>query len=423
MASINDKGIDQSNLDQEKFPLHTTIPMVANNLTLQLKGKNMYVPCWAGSPGMGKTAHAKIIADMLDLHMLYFSMNKPYEAMTGLPAMNSLTFGDDSNRKNLYVFWSEPELVHLANELARKKDKKGCLIFLDDMHIMSPDVQKTFFEFILERKLGNYALDENCCILGAMNSSNMAGFDGFFSAINNRIQRINVNMEFDYWFNNVGADLNPLIATYVRYFKTDLEEPESTDTPFATYRSWCMVSDMVQMPYQTYLKNKDDVWFLNQIFMIACGYMSHKKAITLKDNIKNQLRYDFEGMVNNNKFYIDQKDPISQFCFGNVIRYLRDEKDAENLVKYIITIISKDDDINNYQNAILNIMYELVALTNALVKKTDEYSVKRLKMLRGLQSNIFRSGQTKIHRMFANITGYNYSNDKKDTPMIANVIE
>jgi broad-specificity NMP kinase len=42
----------------------------------------MYVPCWCGKPGIGKTAHAKMIAEAMGMSLLYVSMAKPYECAT-----------------------------------------------------------------------------------------------------------------------------------------------------------------------------------------------------------------------------------------------------------------------------------------------------------------------------------------------------
>lgn len=67
---------------QNEYPIHATLNMVRNNLTLQIQGEPMYIPCWCGKPGIGKTAHAKMIADAMGMSLLYVSMAKPYECAT-----------------------------------------------------------------------------------------------------------------------------------------------------------------------------------------------------------------------------------------------------------------------------------------------------------------------------------------------------
>ena len=332
MASIFDRSADVAQKIQSTFPIHKTLGMVKNNIKIQLSGKVMYIPCWAGSPGIGKTTHAKMLCDAMNLNMFYVSMVKPYEYFSGIPAMNSLTFGDDNNRKNMYVFWSEPELIHIANELARDKTHNGCLIFMDDMHVMTPDVQKIGFELFLERKLGNYHLDQNVAMLGAMNSSNMAGFDGFLSAINNRFQTIPVELDWEYWFNACNVDLHPLISCFARVQKTMLQESESTDDNFATYRSWSMLSLLITELYKEYQQNKNTPWFLDEIYMYARTFMTGPTALAFKNNVMQQLTYDFEGQVRNNAYHIDMEDAISQIVFGNVVRYFTTKKDVENIL-------------------------------------------------------------------------------------------
>ena len=402
--STNSKDIEDF---QSSFPLPKTVPLVINNLMFQLQGIPMYIPCWSGAPGIGKTTYAKMIAKKLNLDMLYFSMNKPYESLTGLPLTNATKF-DEANRDKNYVYWSEPEIIHLANEKARKKDENGnyvnngCLIFLDDAHIMTPDIQKCFFEFVLERKLGNYPLDKRCCILAAMNSSAFAGFDGFLSAIMNRLQIFKVFMPFDSWYENCGAQLNPLIAGFVRCFKDDLEEAENTDKTFATYRSWVQLSTNMAPIYEQYLKTRNELWLLDNVYMLACSLMGADKANDLKVNIGHQLRFDYEKMVNENAYYIDPNDITSQLCFGNILRYVKTQKDMDNLVNYICNLIKDEakNQVGEYENAIINVMYEAVALSNMYrTKEGDKYCEEQLENIKYFQHKMFRNSNNRVHKI------------------------
>lgn len=420
---------------QGSFYIHETIPMVVNNLKAQLDGRAMYIPCWAGAPGIGKTEHAKLIAKELGLEMLYFSMNKPYEALTGLPITSTISFDNDEVKRNsAYVYWSEPELIHLANEIAEKPaqlaekaneiaNKKfvsgkyannGCLIFLDDIHIMSPDVQKCFFEFVLERKLGNHRLSPRTAILAAMNNSAMAGFDGFLSAINARIERIDVKMSFDYWYENCGADLNPYVACYLRNAKQNISEKENTQEPFATHRSWSKLSEHLNPVVEKYHQTKDKVWFLNQVYMYARGYISNSNAIELKNSVAQQIEYDFEGMVRHNRYQLDINSVFSQLSFGNVVRYFRDKKDVDNFIKFIRKLLSENTTFESVQNAILNIMYELLSHTTMYEKRSDPESKKKLELYRYAQDEMFNNGDPiegshRIHKIINNLLNNKFS--------------
>lgn len=408
LSKIRNDAIDAIHQAQKEYPIHTTLNMVKNNLTLQIQGVPMYIPCWCGKPGIGKTAHAKMIADAMGMSLLYVSMAKPYEYFTGLPTPNKVTFDDDESvKEKMYVYWSMPDMIHAANVMARKKDTNGCIIFMDDLHIISPDVQTMFFELVLERSLNNFKLDKNVAMLAAMNNSNMAGFDGFFSAINNRVQRINVSMSWKYWYENCGAELNPYIAGFLRNFPNNIEEPESTEEPFCTYRSWTTLSKLLEPITKQYMDatDKDKKWFIQQIGMHAAGFMSSKTVTMLKANIGQQLQYDYEGMVKNNKYFIDKNDPISQFCFGNIIRYLRDEKDLDNMIAYIKKIMAEDTAIKDYSNAIINIMYELSAFSHMYMKRPDdEESKTRRALIKSAQAKMFEAGGSKIHTLIYNLT-------------------
>lgn len=326
---------------------------------------------------------------------------------TGLPTPNRVTFDDDESvKEKMYVYWSMPDMIHAANTMARRKDTKGSIIFMDDLHIISPDVQTMFFELVLERSLNNFKLDKNVAMLAAMNNSNMAGFDGFFSAINNRVQRINVTMSWKYWYENCGAELNPYIAGFLRNFPNNIEEPESTEEPFCTYRSWTTLSKLLDPITKQYTSGEfTKEQFVQQIGMHAAGFMSRKTMTMLKTNIGQQLQYDYEGMVKNNKYFVDKNDPISQFCFGNVIRYIRNHKDLDNLIEYIRTIMKEDTAIKDYSNAMINLMYELTAFANMYRKRPDDPDSKeRLQLIKDAQAKMFEAGGNKIHKLIYDLT-------------------
>lgn len=408
MARNNDGLANAAKDVSREFPLNHTLDIVMNNLQYQLTGEEMYIPVWCGKPGMGKTTHAKLIAEKLQLDMYYVSMYRPTEFFEGIPITNTISFDNDKEKeKNLYVRWSEPEMIHIANEKAdnaKKNGKRGCLIFLDDMHIMNPDVQKCFFELVLERALGTFKLRDNVCMLGAMNSSDISGFDGFLSAINNRIQKIYVNLPFEYWYVNCGAQLNPLVAGYVRNFRDALEEEESTDEPFATYRSWVKLSQLIDTYYTAYKETRDMPWLLDRVYTTACSLMSKKLAQSLKTNIAQQLQFNYEAMVKNNAYKVDRDDPISQFCFANIIRYLKTDKDVNNLTDFLVNIMDQSSDVSVYENCILNVMYEVRSFMHALQDKTDEESRRRYEMIMQIPSQLFKKGKGKIHTILRRLT-------------------
>lgn len=413
MANYNNTKANAAEEVAREFPLDKTLDIVEKNLEFQLSGETMYIPVWAGKPGMGKTTHAKLIAEKMNLDLYYVSMYRPTEFFEGLPIPNSISFEDDEKRKkNLYLVWSEPELIHEANkraDAAVAKGKRGCLIFLDDLHIMSPDVQKCFFELVLERALGNYKFRDNCCILGAMNTSAISGFEGLLAAINNRIQKIYVNMPFDYWYTQCGADLNPLIASYVKVFKDSLEEEENTHEPFATFRSWIQLSKIVDIYYEAFKANHDTSALLENVYLAACTLMSRKMAHGLQMNISQQLQYDYEGMVNSGKYKVSADDTISQFSFANVIRYLRNMEDAEKLVSFLLNLIDSNSNISLYENCILSIMYEVRSFKKALENRNDKYSKERYQIINYIPIQLFKRGKGKVHEILRKLT---------DTPMI-----
>lgn len=377
--SRNDKAINAGINVQREIPIYKAMEQVKDSIEIQLEGEKISIPTLCGRPGIAKTAHIADLAESMNMRLLYCSMNKPYEFFTGLPESKKVDGETAEEQLRSFVFWSKPELIKFANDYSEDPNYKGCIIFLDDIHIMTEDVQKVFYEFVLERKLGMHRLNDNIAITAAMNSEEISGFDGFMSPINNRLQKIKTMLPFDYWYRNCGAGLNLLIASYLRNNKDACEEPENTTEAFATYRSWSMLSLMVDKVYNRYMNNKSDALLsnsekadlANDVFDRAATFISVKNALNLKENIIMQLRYDFETMVKKNKYNIDHEDAFAALAFGNVTRFIHTEKEIEQLIVFLREV-SSTLNYNSYKNTIINIMLELVALLNFTQNKYEK---------------------------------------------------
>lgn len=371
----NDKVVNAGISIQREIPIYDAVDMLEDSIECQLEGEKMAIPTLCGRPGIAKTSHIEELAERLNLKLLYCSMNKPYEYFTGLPESEK-----GKNVEDSFVYWSKPELVHYANKYSKTEGYKGCLIFLDDVHIMTEDVQKIFYEFVLERKINVHRLNPNVAIVAAMNSEEIAGFDGFMSPINNRLQKIKVYMPFKYWYTNCGAGLNPLVASYLRNNTDAAEEAESTSEPFATYRSWTILSKLLDKTYNKFYQNRKKDMILtneernelvNKLYVRAASFVSSKNALNFKENISMQLRYDFEGMVKHNRFTIDHDDAFAALAFGNIVRYITTEKDVSNLIEFL-NKTSETLNYNSFKNTIINIMLEILALLKYNNAKHDK---------------------------------------------------
>lgn len=359
-------------------PLNETIEDIKDNLYLQLQGKQMPIPVWVGNPGIAKTSHAKQIADEMGMELFYVSCSKPLEYFSGLPLTNVISL-DKVEKGDTYCYWSKPEIIHHANELRRKTGKPVLLLF-DDMQILTGGAQQAyFFELVLERSLHNHKLDKDVAIMGTMNHSPEDGFENFFPAIVNRFQWFFVNLPFSYWYENIGQQLDKYIAGFLKTNPEFREEGESIDGPFATYRVWTQLSDLLKLKTQKYGEdNIEDI-----AYNLALTLVSQSAASALRKSIIIQKEFDFESMVKSGKFNCDKNNTVSQYLFANVVRYLSEKSHFTKFEKFIKECASD----GGYDSLVVSVMLELRMIINAI--KKNEFKIE------GVVGNKTKSGKKK----------------------------
>lgn len=352
-------------------PLNETIDDVKDNIYLQLQGKQMPIPVWVGNPGIAKTAHAKQIAEEMGMEMFYVSCSKPLEYFSGLPLTNVIT-ADHISKNETYCFWSQPEIIHSANQL-REKTKKPVLLLFDDMQILTGGAQQAyFFELVLERSLHNYKLHKDVAIMGTMNHSAEDGFENFYPAIVNRFQWFFVTLPFKYWYENIGPYLDKYIAGFLKTNQEFREESECVDGPFATYRVWTQISEILKLKTKKYGENDIE----NKAYNIALSLVSPSAANALRKSIIIQKEFDFEKMVKSGKFSCDASNTVSQYLFSNIVRYLEEKEHFTNFEKFMKDCAKE----GNYDSLIVSTMLELRTINNTINKKgSDNVSDKNKK--------------------------------------------
>lgn len=340
-------------------PLNETIEDIKDNIYLQLQGKQMPIPVWVGNPGIAKTAHAKQIAKELGMEMFYVSCSKPLEYFSGLPLTNVITI-EKIAKNETYCFWSQPEIIHSANQI-REKTGKPVLLLFDDMQILTGGAQQAyFFELVLERSLHNHKLHKDVAIMGTMNHSAEDGFENFYPAIVNRFQWFFVTLPFKYWYENIGPYLDKYVAGFLKTNQEFREEKECVDGPFSTYRVWTQLSDMLKLKTKKYGENDIE----NKAYNIALSLVSQSAANALRKSIIIQKEFDFENMVKSGKFECDANNTVSQYLFANVVRYLEEKDHFTKFEKYIKECAKE----GSYESLVVSTMLELRMLTKAINK-------------------------------------------------------
>ena len=118
-------------------------------------------------------------------------------------------------------------------------------LFLDELPACAPDVQKSFYSLLLERRLGEHPLPPGTWVVAAGNRvQDRALVRALSSALINRVSILNIRVDVQEWIdwatsNGVRAD----VINFISYMPDALMRPVPADPqPFSTPRAWTLLA-------------------------------------------------------------------------------------------------------------------------------------------------------------------------------------
>ena len=223
-----------------------------------------------GPPGIGKSEVVAEIAEelggaIIDLRM---AQMEPTD-IRGIPYFNK-----DINKMD----WAEP--VDLPSEEFAKQ-YPIVVLFLDEMNSAPPAVQAAGYQLILNRRVGKYFLPDNVVIVAAGNRDSDKGVTYRMPMpLANRFVHLEMRPDFTSWQNwAVNKGIHKDVVGYLSFAKNDIYDfdAKSSSRAFATPRSWCFVSDLL---------NDEDNVDSDTLFNLVSGaigdglavkFMAHRK--------------------------------------------------------------------------------------------------------------------------------------------------
>jgi hypothetical protein len=191
-----------------------------------------------GPPGIGKSEVVAEITEelgglMIDLRM---AQMEPTD-IRGIPFFNK-----DLGKMD----WAPP--IDLPDEELASQYPIVCL-FLDEMNSAAPGVQAAGYQLILNRQVGKYKLPDNVVIVAAGNRESDKGVTYRMPMpLANRFLHLEMRTDFASWQNwAVNKGIHKDVVGYLSFAKQDLYDfdSKSSSRAFATPRSWCFVSDLL----------------------------------------------------------------------------------------------------------------------------------------------------------------------------------
>lgn len=186
-----------------------------------------------GPPGVGKSALVREAAARLSMPCVtLLGTQIAPEDLIGVPRIRRLPSGRDATE------FCPPSAVLLDVPF---------LLFVDELNSAVPDVQKTFYSLILDRRLGDHQLPAGSRVVGAGNrAEDRALVRPMPTALANRMIHVALQPTAEAWLDWAAvADVHPLVMAFVRTRPQRLSEsPPSDSTPaYPTPRAWHMLSD------------------------------------------------------------------------------------------------------------------------------------------------------------------------------------
>ena len=216
-----------------------------------------------GPPGIGKSEVVSEITDelgglMIDLRM---AQMEPTD-IRGIPFFNK-----DLGKMD----WAPP--IELPDEELASK-YPVVVLFLDEMNSAPPAVQAAGYQLILNRRVGKYVLPDNVVIVAAGNRDSDKGVTYRMPMpLANRFVHLEMRADFNAWQTwAVNKNIHKDVVGYLSFAKQDLYDfdSKSASRAFATPRSWCFVSDLL---------NDEDNTDTDTLFNLVAGAVGEGLAV------------------------------------------------------------------------------------------------------------------------------------------------
>lgn len=239
--NIDDKQMNIPSLTISKI-VNSLAKLYGNAVMSNIALKSIPTPFLWGPAGIGKSEGVYQLAAQLenitnktvvvtDVRLLLFS---PVD-LRGVPMA-------DQNKR--FTNWLMPKLFDM-----RSDDSVLNILFLDELSAAPQSVQASAYQICLDRRIGEFALPDNCIVVAAGNrTTDQSVSYKMPKALCNRLMHFNVKTDYEQWRTwAIEHDISDKIIAYLAMDNSRLcLEPETSDLAYPTPRSWAFVSSILR---------------------------------------------------------------------------------------------------------------------------------------------------------------------------------
>ena len=278
------------------------------------------IPNLMSSPGMGKSAIARQLADEANLQLIDHRMSGANrEDQNGFP------MPADGRIKMLI---QEGIFPLESDRLPAGKD--GWLLFLDELNQAPKDVLASCYKLLLDRMVGQESLHPNVSIMIAGNKMTDGAIAGNMgNALKSRVITLNLRVSAEEWLDNVAVPnkYDIRIIAYINHKMDALHrfDPNSTDDSFPCPRTWEFVNRLI--------RNEPDLSGMIELLAGTIGEKAAIEFVTYSSVWSNLISY--KEIVDNPEY---ASIPIEKAAQWSVVINVVDsfkEEDIEKVFTYM----------------------------------------------------------------------------------------
>lgn len=260
MARASTNRVDTLTLkpSESAIAIKHMVKVNMSNAELRKKRRGLFV--W-GPPGIAKSSIVEQVCQELNLKLIDIRLTQMEPTdLRGIPVpVQEAAGADGADSQKVVVEWAIPALLPKRAPGSKKcqlinEDTglpyDGAVILLDELPNAAPSVQAGSYQLVLDGRLGEYIVPDNCVVMAAGNRETDKGSTFKMpTPLMNRFTHIEMRTDFEDFQNYaLATGMNKDVVGYLTAFKHELFDFVATSASrgFATPRSWEAVSDILR---------------------------------------------------------------------------------------------------------------------------------------------------------------------------------
>lgn len=218
-----------NNINKGELTMNVNTTQASELIKYFLKAK--LVPMLHGSPGIGKSAIVKQVAEEFNLKVIDVRLSQcdPTD-INGFPSLD----GNKAKYIPMSTFPIEGDSI--------PEGHNGWLLFLDEFNSAPPAVQASAYKLVLDRMVGEHHLHKNVAIVCAGNlETDNAIVQQMSTALQSRLVHLELSVDSKEWLNWAAENgIDYRIMSYINFKPNVLYtfNPDHSDKTFACPRTW-----------------------------------------------------------------------------------------------------------------------------------------------------------------------------------------